>query len=566
MDLGLIRLDKRFPKACFPKQGRGMSKQLAGIALCLWTVILYGRSLGFEFVWDDHTLIRENPYVTSPGMLNTWLTSHLFGATQPNTTPVYYRPLSALTFWIDYRLGQGKPFFFHLVNLLLHALVAWLLFWIVHRISGSISSALMAAGFFCAWPGHTESVSWIAARQDMLMTLGLALVMLALLPRSFLFDRLHPDRIVGLRSPPILLLTAGAIVAIFSKETSIPVLLAILCSLVVTAAFKRYRSRMPHVLIMACCLGVVVASYLCIRQYVLTNMRIDNAFGAFFEFKSSWKAYVAQGMLLVQLLAGFDLRALIALPPDPSLTIYAWLGLCILAAILGWLVFGVVRRRQAEYSHITILLSCALLTLLPACFARIPALRYLYAPLFFLCIAMGIVLAKLTAVRRWRLLSRSLLGMVCLCHIALGQLRIGAWQSDETLFAIEAAINETNPDAQYFYGELLMSQSRILKAREHFERSLRLDPGHRPSYLGLASSFLATREFQQAERIIRFSLRGTPQTAPQYFVLGSALEGQNRNDEALRAFEAGFRLGGVSPSEHIRQLYSRMKQNLTHQH
>jgi len=88
----------------------------------------------------------------------------------PDTS--YLRPLPRLTFYIDDGLWGGSRYWgWHLTNVTLHAFNAVLVAAIAARL-GPLAS--VAAGLaFGLHPIHTESVGWITARFDLLMTLFL---------------------------------------------------------------------------------------------------------------------------------------------------------------------------------------------------------------------------------------------------------------------------------------------------------------------------------------------------------------------------------------------------------
>ena len=68
-----------------------------------------------------------------------------------------YRPLTMLTYMANHQVSTD-PFGFHLVNVLLHALVTLAVFALARELLGSLLAAAVAAALFAVHPVHTEAV------------------------------------------------------------------------------------------------------------------------------------------------------------------------------------------------------------------------------------------------------------------------------------------------------------------------------------------------------------------------------------------------------------------------
>ena len=86
-------------------------------------------------------------------------------------TPVgllpFYRPLTVLTFALDYQIWGMNPVGYHLTNLLLHLLCTFLTWRLARRLFSSPRMAFVAATLFAIHPIHTEAVIWISGRFDL---------------------------------------------------------------------------------------------------------------------------------------------------------------------------------------------------------------------------------------------------------------------------------------------------------------------------------------------------------------------------------------------------------------
>ena len=109
------------------------------------------------YIWDDDSYLTANPHVQAPGGLaRIWV---------PGYTPQYY-PLVFTGFWIEHSLWGLEPVGYHLVNILLHAVNA-LLVWRVMRRLG-VRGAWLIGAVFAVHPVHVESVAWITERKNVL--------------------------------------------------------------------------------------------------------------------------------------------------------------------------------------------------------------------------------------------------------------------------------------------------------------------------------------------------------------------------------------------------------------
>jgi len=141
--------------------------------LCLLalTVVVYVGTLQFGFIYDDHQVLEQNPMVTSWGNLVANFTDNLWAFA--GIKSAYYRPVFADLWIVLYHLFGLNPIGWHLVNVLLHASVTTLVYFLARRLLAKEvqSAAWMAALLFALHPVHVETVSWVAASCDLLMTM-----------------------------------------------------------------------------------------------------------------------------------------------------------------------------------------------------------------------------------------------------------------------------------------------------------------------------------------------------------------------------------------------------------
>jgi tetratricopeptide (TPR) repeat protein len=91
----------------------------------------------------------------------------LLGGASP---PVLTRPLTYLTFWLNWRLAGDSPWSWHAVNLAIHLACVWFAFGTLERLLPR-TAALIAAATFAVHPLQAEAVNYVFARATLLATL-----------------------------------------------------------------------------------------------------------------------------------------------------------------------------------------------------------------------------------------------------------------------------------------------------------------------------------------------------------------------------------------------------------
>ncbi|MDD5439130.1 MAG: tetratricopeptide repeat protein [Candidatus Omnitrophica bacterium] len=130
-------------------------------------LILYANSLGGDFMGDDNAFIVYNSYIKSPAHPAPFFTDPAASAEGPLKGDIY-RPLTALSFALDYSVWKLNPFGYHLTNIILHAANGVLVFFLILLISRNKAAAIVASLLFLSHPVQTEAVSWSAGRANVL--------------------------------------------------------------------------------------------------------------------------------------------------------------------------------------------------------------------------------------------------------------------------------------------------------------------------------------------------------------------------------------------------------------
>jgi len=132
-------------------------------------VALYLPTVKYDFVQDDRVIVVANPAVHSFSLA-------LRGFSRPYWPPPnaggLYRPLTILSYAVDWWLSGGRPWLFHLGNALWHGLAVVLVVVVLARWLPD-PAALVAGLVFAVHPVHVEAVASIVGRAELLAAVGL---------------------------------------------------------------------------------------------------------------------------------------------------------------------------------------------------------------------------------------------------------------------------------------------------------------------------------------------------------------------------------------------------------
>ena len=140
---------------------------LALIILSTLSLVLYSNTFSAGYVWDDRAAIIGNNDVQNGNLLDIW--RHDFWGQDITLTDSHksYRPLTVLSYRINYALHQFNASGYHIMNVLLHVGVVCLFYVFSNKMTSQFG-AFIAALLFAVHPVHVESVASIVGRADVL--------------------------------------------------------------------------------------------------------------------------------------------------------------------------------------------------------------------------------------------------------------------------------------------------------------------------------------------------------------------------------------------------------------
>jgi len=145
-----------------PERGRRVYPVvLLLLTLVVWFPTLFlGLDLGNP---DDFYHITQAALHHTPDDVLQWFTRGYWAYTH-----FEFRPLTRLSLLVNWWLAGPRPWAFHLGNVLLHFLCAWLIAALAARTGAPIWAARLAGAVTAVFPPGRMAVDWINGRQDLL--------------------------------------------------------------------------------------------------------------------------------------------------------------------------------------------------------------------------------------------------------------------------------------------------------------------------------------------------------------------------------------------------------------
>ena len=451
-------------------------------------------ALSGELVWDDPSLVRDNPFVKSPLLLFESFRHYL----SLDGSSTHYRPVQNISYFLDYLIWNADPFGYHLSNVLWHVGAGLLLYFLLQRLftlfrKHFTNEAISDAAFFLAllWmvhPVHSAAVDYISGRAD-----SLAFVFASAAWLIYLRARSGGSGLsrLGLNVSAVVL----ALASLCSRETGCVWMLLFLLHVFV---FDRETSWRAKVKVGVVCL-VLLTGYAGLRQLPVEHLLASGV---------NAPPFAERGGLMLRALGDYarlmvfpsnlHLERSIRWSPENSNVLLSVLGL-VTAAVL---VYGAVRKGTAQPIRVFgaawfVLAYLPISNLFPL--NATVAEHWLYLPSVGLLIFFAGFCLELPA-RRFAVPIAALIAVAGLS--ARSFVRSGDWINSETLYRHSLAAGS--------------AKSRFV--------------------LNLAQTYAAQKEYAKAEALLRNLVTANPNYAMAQNALGHLLLEQGKTGEAENVF------------------------------
>jgi tetratricopeptide (TPR) repeat protein len=498
------------------------------VVVAVLAVLPYLNGLNGDFTFDDAGVIRDNPMIQRDSPLRLFVDPYYPGA--------LYRPVTMLTYAANAGLG-GDPFDYHVVNVTLHALASAGVLVLAGVFLSSTAGAFATAAIFAVHPVHTEAVSSIVGRAELLAAL---LVIVALIGAAREASASGPRR----RAWRAVSLVSFALGLLAKESAFTAVGLVPLVDWWVRPrerGWRHLRAALPYAVIGIAYLGLRIAliGSLALPEppgsldnplaHVALLPRLMTAIVVLWE-------YVAVLAAPVHLAADYSFNQVpIVLTPLDSRFLLALAGL--LGVALG---IALIAARRPE------VLAAALLFLVPLGLTAnvlfpigtIKAERLLYLPSVGWCLGLG-CLAETAARAKRRIWIPALAALVAVLG-ARTWLRNFDWRSNLILFTATARESPGSAKAHHNAAVAFERAGRLDEAMAEFRRSLAIYPQYASAAFGIGHVFSLKGLDAPALHWYEEAVRLDWTFAKAHLQIGLLRERLHEYDAAEAAFRAGL--------------------------
>ena len=475
-----------FSKLPSPETGR--ARRTIVLLVFAVGVLLYINTLQHGFVFDDVTLISQNPQVKNL----------VWGEILSRNG---YRPIRTLTYALNYAWGGLDPFGYHLFNIVLHGINAALVYLLFQLWTGTRFLATAGALLFAAHPVQTAAVAYVSGRKDLLATFFLLLAVYCF--------QLYRDRN---RRFFLSIALVGFVLGFFSKEVAVVFPALIILSVLATRTSRRRTELHEERSLLQ-----AIRRTLTQNRYLYAATLAGTLLGVYYTlFLSPASRMIGSwgGTLDAHIGTSFKLFAhylKLAFFPYPLIADYTGQVLeishgllepvTVAAILLVAAYLGLAIRIHSRNPRLMVGMIWFLVCLLPVLqivpFHELAADHFLYLPL------VGIVFLIATGLQQLRRFNRriawAILGSLLVLFGGLTVDRNRVWANEEMLWEATFRKAPNSYRANTNLGVVYQGQGRWEEAIQHTKKSIELKPDRAISWgnLGLLYRELGKKALQE---------------------------------------------------------------------
>jgi tetratricopeptide (TPR) repeat protein len=507
----------------------GKRDWIFGLVLVLAVIVVYQPVWHAGFIWDDDKHLTNNPCIIGlRGLKEIWTTS-----------AARICPLVLTTFWLEHALWGLRALPYHLINVLMHAACAVLLWRVLRRLGTGTWAAWLGAALWALHPVQVESAAWITELKNTQSCLFYLLTILFFV--KWLATRGNKERTHGRWNYSLALFCGALAMASKSSTVILPVALG-LCAWWMEGRWKwrNLAGLTPFLLISVVTSGVS-----------LWTQHLEGANDP--EWALSWP----ERLVVAGRVVWFYLGKL--LWPHPLMFIYPrWKVEAGQAAsylptlAVGMVLFVLWWNRRDRLRPVFFTFAYFLAALLPVLgVIDHYFLRYSFVADHFQYLAgMGpLAMAAVGIVWLADFLKRSMpwLKLACCAGLllTLGTLswcQARVYCNVETLWVDTLQKNPTCWMAHNNLGLTLLQKGKVEEAITHFQKALAINPNEAEGHNNLGNALLKRGNVDEAIVHYQKALQITPDLAEAHNNLGNALVRKGSVDEAIVHYQKALQI------------------------
>ena len=476
-------------------------------ASLLASFILYGSTMGGQFVYDDFFFV-DRPQLRQIGHLNNiWIEPMLLNAG-------LYRPLTTTSFSLNFLLFGENPFTFRVFNLLLNGINAFLVFILISKLFKNSRLAVLTALIFSFLPIHTEVVANIKSRDELLSAFFMLLSWIVL-EKAVSDNKRLGWKLLALSSFLFLL-------AIFSKEL-------VVFGIIAPIVFYWIKNK-PHWIRLIKVTSVyipVILIYLVLRlrilgiyalgsddlNYVSNPLKVEDFTTTFLTglgilYTYTFKTFIPLGLSATYHFNHFPLvKSLFA-------SWQAIAGLVILLIGIIAVIHKKIRPTPVGAGFLIFFANYFVFSQFLFKAGDMLAERWMYFPSIGLAAILGFLIEQIY--RKNNFIALGILGIILLLFTAVIFPRNKVWLSNEALYKSMVDDAPNSIQGHYSLAQIYFTKGEVQSAKKHLEEAFKIYPKH-PSAVDLASA-IAQKEgnVEEAERLLKYSLTLDPALIKTY--------------------------------------------------
>lgn len=479
-------------------------KIFAFLALAAVSLIIFGNGIGGNFVYDDDWVISRNPtLVNFSSIPGQFLSSYHY--LQPETG--LYRPLTLISYAFNLVFGKG-PIGFHLVNIILHAINAFLIFVLLFELFKSKRLAYISSFLFLLLPIHVEAVTSISGRGDLL---------------AFFFSILTFD---FLRRGKYKTSSVFLLLGLFSKESAIGILPVLAFypwvhkREKIIEIVKKMFYFLPSIALYA------VMRYLALKDNFLSNdashiynpLKFTDPLTRFYSALKVMFLYIWKTIIPLHLSADYSFDQITLI--KSFLSPWVLSGVVLLALIFAVIFWSRTKKSALAFGAAVFVSSYFVISNFIFPIGTIMGERAFYLPSLGIAVMLAFAAEKLTQKKFLKFPLLVILLFLSLFYSRLIFLKNRVWASGEVLFNDMVKESPYSVHAKTNLGIYYAKTNKWDKAKVFLEEAYKITPDHPPLLDALGIIAEHENRYKDAERFYLKAISIRPHYATALSNLG----------------------------------------------